>query len=386
METINLMTAMILGLSINVIMAFIILITARKFPKIAAQSMTYWAIGLFFLALSYLIFSGLYQTTTLSLSLIADFCVILGIIFMSYAVSIFLKLKKIRTYQLIVVFTLIAFLICGLIWESPITYIIITVVSISLTILILAKPMLLTIWKQPSSAKVIMASINALFLLILTYRAIDYFLAPRMAWDFNHNTLADFLTILIAVVGPVTATFGFMLMHQEKAYKELARLASIDGLTQIYNRHAIELKARDLFKRSIRNQTPIAVMLVDLDKFKRVNDQFGHAAGDEVLCKTAQIIRKVIGKNNVVGRFGGEEFFVILPGYDLKQARVKAQQLLTAFREYDHGQDANTYQITASIGVVERQPNEISFSNTLKRADSAMYDAKKSGRNQAIVI
>ncbi len=127
-------------------------------------------------------------------------------------------------------------------------------------------------------------------------------------------------------------------------------------------------------------------MLIDLDRFKLVNDQFGHAAGDEVLFDTAQIIKKVIGKSNVVGRFGGEEFFVILPGYDLAQAQMKSQQLLTAFREHGHGQGANTYQITASIGVVERHPDETNFSNTLRRADIAMYDAKKLGRDQAIAI
>ncbi len=386
METINLATAMILGLAINAIMAIIILFTARKFPKLAAQSMTYWAIGLFFLALSYLIFSQINQHTTLVLNLLADFCVMLGMAFMSYAVSIFLKINRLRVYQLIVLVTTVALLLNAMIWQNLIVIILITVTSISVSVMILARPMLMAIIKQPSSAKIIIFSINALFIIVLAYRAYDYFSLPRVAWDFNHNSVADFLTIMIAVVGPVTATFGFMLMHQEKAYKELARLASVDSLTQIYNRHAIELKARDLFKQSIQNQTPIAVMLIDLDRFKHINDQFGHAEGDKVLSRAARIIRNVIGKNNVVGRFGGEEFFVILPGYNLKQAQIKSQQLLKAFRAYKHGQGTTTYQITASIGVVERIANETSFSNTLRRADSAMYQAKNSGRDQSIAI
>ncbi len=386
MESINLATAMILGLSINAIMAIIILFTARKFPNLAAQSMTFWAIGLFFLALSYLIFSQINQKTTLLLNMLADFCVVLGMVFMSYAVSIFLKINRLKVYQFIVILTTVALLFNAFIWQNLIVTILITVTSISMSVMVLARPMILTIIKQPTSAKIIILVINILFIIVLAYRAFDYFTTPRVAWDFSHNSVADLLTILIAVVGPVTATFGFMLMHQERAYKELARLASVDSLTQIYNRHAIELKARDLFKQSIQNQTSIAVMLIDLDKFKDINDQHGHAEGDKVLRKAAQIIRQVIGKNNVVGRFGGEEFFVILPGYDLKQAQVKSQQLLRAFRNHKHGQGTTTYQITASIGVVERTANESSFSNTLRRADSAMYQAKNSGRDQAIVI
>jgi|GEM_PF-5498324 len=385
METIDLMTAMLLGLSINVIMAVIILITAKDFPKIAADSMKFWAIGLFFLALSYLIFSGIYQNTTRLFNLLADFSTVLAVTFMSYAVSIFLKVNRTKIYQLIVIFALTALLVSGVILNNPNITIIFTLISVSLSILVLAKPLIHNILHHPTPAKVIIFSINALFIIILAYRAIDYFLMPLTVWDFNNNYFADFLTIMISVIGPVTSTFGFMLMHQERAYMELARLASVDCLTQIYNRHAIELKARKLFKQSNLNQKPISVMLIDLDKFKSVNDQFGHAEGDDVLYNSAQIIKDVIGENNMVGRFGGEEFFVILPDYNLEQAAKKSQQLLTAFRQHNHGQDINPYQITASIGVVEKKPEETSFSTTLKRADSAMYEAKNSGRDQAIL-
>lgn len=386
METIDLMTAMILGLSINTIMAVIILITARKFPKTASQSMKYWAIGLFFLAGSYLIFGGFIQTKSTPFDLLGNLFVVAAIISMSHAVSIFLKVKLVRQYQLIMLLTSLALLLSYLISQNIYTTVLITCLGIVISISVLAKPMFMSTWKQPTSAKIIIFTVTAVLQLLLIIRGIDYFLTPRPAWGFSESSMVDFITIIIAVVGPVITTFGFMLMHQERAYKELARLASVDSLTQIYNRHATELKARVLFKQSIQNQTPIAVMLIDLDKFKLINDQFGHAAGDEVLFETAQIIRKVIGKSNVVGRFGGEEFFVILPGYDLPQAQMKSQQLLAAFREHGHGRGANTYQITASIGVVERKSDETSFSNTLRRADLAMYDAKNSGRDQAIAI
>ena len=386
METIDLMTAMILGMSINAIMAIIILVSARNFPKVAAQSMKLWAIGLFFLAFSYLIFSGFFQIETTPLNLIGDLAVVIGIIFMSHAVCIFLKVNQIRIYQSILLLTSLTMLLNVLLFQNIITPVLITCLAIVMSISVAVIPMLSAIKKQPTSAKIIIFAVTILFQFILIFRGIDYFLSPRQAWNFNQNSTADFLTIMMAVVGPVIATFGYMMMHQEKAYQQLSRLASIDSLTQIYNRHAIELKARDLFKHSIDKQTAIAVMLIDLDRFKQINDQFGHAAGDKVLYKTAQVIRKVIGKNNIVGRFGGEEFFVLLPGYNLNQAQLKSQQLLTAFRENGHGLGGNTCLITASIGVAERKQEENSFSQTLRRADAAMYEAKNSGRNQAIAV
>ncbi len=215
METIDLMTAMILGLSINVIMAVIILITASKFPTMAAQSMKYWAIGLFFLALSYFIYSGFYQNTSWVFDFLGDFSVVIGITFMSFAVSVFLKIQKIKTYQLIVLLTMVALFFSGIIFHSSTSSIAITILAISLSTVVAAKPLLAAIIRQPTSAKIILFSISALILVVLVYRGIDYFLDPRIAFDLKQLYTADLLTILIAVVGPVTATFGFLLMHQD---------------------------------------------------------------------------------------------------------------------------------------------------------------------------
>ncbi len=386
METIDLKTAMILGLSINTIMAIIILISARQFPKIAAHSMRYWAIGLFYLSFSYLIFSDFFQTQNTPTNILGHLAVVVGIVSMCRGVAIFLKTDQVHFQVGLMLVTAIALLLTQLITQNSYITVLVTCLAVVVSISALAKPMFLAIANQPSSAKIILFTAAATFELVLFFRGLDYFITPRQSWNFSQSSAVDYLTIIIAVVGPVITTFGFMLMHQERAYKELARLASVDGLTRIYNRHAIELKARNLFKQSIKNQTDIAVMLVDLDKFKQINDQFGHAAGDEALYTTAQIIRKVIGKNNLVGRFGGEEFFVILPGHNLSQAEEKSEQLLTAFRTHGHGPGDETYQITASIGVAERKFDENSFAETLKRADAAMYDAKNSGRDQAIAI
>lgn len=382
-ETVELKTAMTLGLTINLIMAFIISLTASKFPQRAAQSMFFWATGLFLLAASYFVFSGVFADETIFI-IVGDAAVLTGIISMSHAVGIYLKVNCLRIHLINALVSTLAITLNSMWFHHMVAPVLITTLSIIISTSAVLVPLLKIIKKHPTAAKVIILTFTLIIQLILIARGIDYMLSPRQAWSFNHNSVVDFLTITLAVVGPVTTTFAFMLLHQEKAYRELSRVAAIDGLTKIYNRHAIELKAKALFKQAIQNQTNIAVLLIDLDKFKQINDRYGHDAGDQALYTTARIIRKVIDKNHLVGRFGGEEFLVLLPGYNLKQAEIKSEQLLTAFRQNAHSQDNHSYIITASIGVSERVDEEFNFATTLKRADQALYQAKNSGRNRVI--
>lgn len=380
------LTAMILGMSINAIMAIIILITARQFPPIASQSMKFWSIGLFFLTFAYLVFISFNQNVPITLSIIGQLSVVIGIVCMSHAVGIFLKINQIKLHQFNLAFISSALLISGLVDLNMSATIFITCIGIIVAITVLAKPMTLDIIKKPTSAKLIIYIVSLAFEIVLIYRCFDYFADPRKAWDFNQISWADVLTIIIAVIGPVISTFGFMMMHQEKAYRALTKMASVDSLTKIYNRHAIEIKARALFKQTKQSNQSISVMLIDLDKFKSINDQYGHAAGDQVLIDTAQIIKKTIGPNDLVGRFGGEEFFVLLPKTTLSQAQNLAEVILQDIENYNHIYGSHTFKTTVSIGVAQRNINEDSFSTTLKRADLAMYDAKNNGRNQAIAV
>ncbi len=386
MGTVDMMTAMILGLSINAIMAVIILITAKQFPPIASKSMKHWSIGLFFLALSYLIFIGFQESAPVIVNLTGQFAAVVGITSMSQAMAIFLKINLIRFHLLNLLLTCIALLVTGLVWQNISATIFITCIGIMLAMAVLIRPLLIEIFKYPSAAKVIIYSASLLFQIVLFFRCFDYFVDPRLAWDFNQISITDVITIIVAVIGPVVSTFGFMMMHQEKAYRELARMASIDSLTKIYNRHAIEIKTQALFKKAIRFNKPISVMLIDLDKFKNINDEFGHAAGDQVLIDIATLIKNCLGPKDLVGRFGGEEFFVLLPESSIDAAEVLAQNLLNDIQNMEHIYGQYKFYTTVSIGVAERKTDEECFTQTLKRADLAMYDAKSRGRNRAIAV
>lgn len=386
MGSIDMMTAMILGLFINAIMGIIILITARQFPPIASRSMKYWSIGLFSLSISYWVYSGHYQKGFQLLDYLADTSVITGIALMAFAVNLILKTNQNKIIITVTCISWALLALTSLVLHHKIASIMITALTMATLTLILTKPLTLNIIKRPTSPKIILFSISAFLIFVMSYRGFYYLASQEDAWNYANFSTADFLTLLAAVVAPVIGTFGFMFMHQEKAYSELTRMASVDSLTQIYNRHAIEIKARDLFKRANLSNQALSVMLVDLDKFKQINDEYGHAAGDQVLIDTAHLIRGILGPFDLVGRFGGEEFFVLLPNSNLEQAQRLAQQMLKQIQSHTHRYGNHEFQITASIGVAQKQNNEDSFSATLKRADTAMYDAKKTGRNKAIAV
>ncbi|QLI80966.1 GGDEF domain-containing protein [Chitinibacter fontanus] len=168
-------------------------------------------------------------------------------------------------------------------------------------------------------------------------------------------------------------------MMLEHANKELARLATQDPLTGLYNRRAFETEAAKAIYTADRHQRPCSVLFLDIDHFKSINDQFGHAIGDEVLQKTAEKIITLLRCSDLVARWGGEEFVLLLPDTPLEQALVVGEKILDAIRSL---QLFNTQiQITISGGLVERQLNT-PLEHTLQQADMLLYQAKQSGRNR----
>jgi GGDEF domain-containing protein len=129
---------------------------------------------------------------------------------------------------------------------------------------------------------------------------------------------------------PVLATVGFLLMCTERSQEELERTARIDFLTGIYNRRAIEDLATRAISASRRHGIPLAIMLVDVDHFKRINDQFGHEIGDQALIETVRRMRQIMRAEDLVGRQGGEEFVAVMPSTDGIAAVAAAERVRAA--------------------------------------------------------
>ncbi len=163
--------------------------------------------------------------------------------------------------------------------------------------------------------------------------------------------------------------------------RRLQRLAALDALTGLFSRLLLnEILDREL-ARAARHDTPLCVAMIDLDHFKRVNDRFGHLEGDRVLVAIAGLLRRGLRASDVVGRWGGEEFLVILPDTGLAESRVVVERLR---HELAGVSLPKVGIVTVSTGVAELLPGE-GRDMLVGRADKALYQAKVGGRNRTCV-
>jgi diguanylate cyclase (GGDEF)-like protein len=167
----------------------------------------------------------------------------------------------------------------------------------------------------------------------------------------------------------------------EAVVAQVDELSNVDALTFLPNRRMIVRKLQDEVLRSERYITPFSISVVDVDFFKKVNDAFGHLVGDEVLRHIAYQLRDHIRHPDVVGRYGGEEFLLLLPNTSSSEASEQAARLCKWVRETEVPVNRHILKVTISIGVAQFQPGVDTWDSLLNRADTAMYEAKKRGRD-----
>jgi diguanylate cyclase (GGDEF)-like protein len=167
---------------------------------------------------------------------------------------------------------------------------------------------------------------------------------------------------------------------------ELEIRATRDALTGAWSRRAIgEMLEREI-NRARRQRAPLSITLLDVDHFKSVNDRFGHATGDAVLCEVVRRLQGTLRPYDAVGRYGGEEFLVIKPNCPVDQARRVAERLRQSLAGRPIQVGDMALEVTASFGVATFAPSHVSSSEELVRiADQALYEAKRSGRNRVIL-
>lgn len=162
------------------------------------------------------------------------------------------------------------------------------------------------------------------------------------------------------------------------ANHRLDELASIDGLTGVFNRRRFMELARELCEQS--PERPACMALFDLDRFKMINDTHGHQAGDTVICKAVEVISRHCRHSDLIGRYGGEEFLLCLPDTRLQQAHEIIERIRIELAGMTVNHDGATVTVTTSVGIAERHDSE-AFEAWLSRTDRALYQAKRNGRN-----
>ncbi len=167
-----------------------------------------------------------------------------------------------------------------------------------------------------------------------------------------------------------------------KLEKVLKELAATDPLTGLYNRREYEMLFKHEIERVRRMKTPLSLCIIDLDHFKKVNDTYGHGVGDEVLRRTAELLRKNLRAVEIIGRFGGEEFIIFFPDTSIDQAVMISDRFLKALSATDINIGVSTIRITATAGITQLLPSDKDINSIIRRADAALYRGKEGGRNR----
>ena len=187
-------------------------------------------------------------------------------------------------------------------------------------------------------------------------------------------TPAAFITPIIAGL-----LFGYLLARIKLLHQQMSLMAYTDPLTNIYNRlhfgHFLDAE----IDRVKRYGGTFSIIFFDLDRFKEVNDEYGHLVGDEVLKRVVEIVEKANRNADIFARYGGEEFIILAPSTDIAGARVHAERLRN---DIEHHRFSEISHLTCSFGVAEYKPDADDVTSLFKRADTALYNAKKLGRNR----
>jgi diguanylate cyclase (GGDEF)-like protein len=173
-------------------------------------------------------------------------------------------------------------------------------------------------------------------------------------------------------------------IHNAQLHSEIENLAVTDWLTNIHNRRGFFALAHKGLEYARQDRRSLSALLMDLDHFKSVNDRYGHAAGDEVIRAVADVCRLTLRETDLLGRYGGEEFVVLLPDSDENIAWEVAERLRGNIAQMRVMSAAGTIAITVSIGIAQYNPPYAGLDTLLQRADEALYSAKASGRNKVI--
>jgi diguanylate cyclase (GGDEF)-like protein len=182
-------------------------------------------------------------------------------------------------------------------------------------------------------------------------------------------------------VGPTILKYLSGADAEAKYHEEIYRMTIVDGLTQIHNkRYLYEALEREI-TRARRHDRPLALLLFDIDFFKRINDHYGHLAGDYVLRELADAVKTRIRRDEVFARYGGEEFVIVLPETTLEGARALAESIREKVAEHEFTFQNERIPVTISIGCSMLVEDE-GANDLIRRADEMLYEAKRGGRNR----
>lgn len=206
--------------------------------------------------------------------------------------------------------------------------------------------------------------------------------ASRLIWTDPARPVSPTSLLIYALIVFFMTRLDAQRLVIEQKNHQLEHLSATDPLTGAYNRRGFLQRLNEEIGRADRFEQPLCVILLDVDHFKRVNDAHGHQVGDEVLLKLGQTVARTVRGSDVFGRWGGEEFILMVPQEDLANAELIAEKLRT---EVAATAMAENVAVTISLGVSRYRRGEAAV-DLIARADQALYAAKAGGRNRTVVM
>ncbi len=214
---------------------------------------------------------------------------------------------------------------------------------------------------------------------------------------YNENTMPAFLVVMIFLImglfiflcyieslyyKKLETKFLSEKIKTDEKYEELKRLAETDALTKCYNRKYLNEKMTNVFRNFLQGHLPSSAILFDIDNFKRVNDTYGHSAGDAVLVQVSNAVRECIRREDILARWGGEEFVIFFKYTNIKSALIIAEKIRVTIENLTVITTEHKIKVTASIGISTFKKSDSEATDCIERADDAMYISKKTGKNK----
>lgn len=360
-----------------------LLFAASRYPAKLRRAMRIWIVGLTLQAIALLAVALLGPVPSVSVLVASDAIYALAYAEIGRALRLFTGRPERRLWPLLLVAAVaLGSFLFSVAWPLPHWRVALECVLIAILQLAVAQLILRgrgTLRPADWLTGALFLACGALALL----RSVAAFAGPLFGVAELNITVRDIFLVFSSVL-PTLGTIGFVLMCGDRLNDDLRRLAMVDPLTGVYNRRTLVGLAETAIATAIREGTPLALLAIDIDHFKRVNDQLGHDAGDEALCGLVARLRESLRAGQMLSRIGGEEFAILLSGCNETAAFIIAERLRKHVAQSTLSIHGQLLRLRISIGVAALDADARDLRTLLRNADHALYAAKRTGRNRVI--
>ena len=380
--TLDVRSVMVVGVLLSALTVLLLAQVAREFPAERRRHLRLWTVGLLLQPMAWALLAARGHLPELVSIGFGNGLLLLGFAEMCRAVRGFQGLpERAPLWWGVVGVAVLAHTLLATAWPHYSARVLVNSVTAMVVLGGIAFALAPALRRGGFSAARLTGGFAALGVATAVWRFSEHALAPRAAGSLLEAGPSDLAVFLYACVGVTFLSLGFVLMHTERAYQDLRRLAAIDPLTGVLGRSGLVEQGQRLFAEMRRHQRPLSALLIDLDHFKAVNDSLGHEAGDRLLRHLVERARLVLRGGDVLARLGGDEFVALLPGTEALGARVVAERLRQALDAAHLVVRGADLPAPLSIGVAQAREDD-GLESLLERADQAMYRAKRAGRDR----